>query len=397
MKPGSWTSIFSLFLFGVVGASTVSKLIPLGADLGREFGATAANFGWLVSLIALPAVILASPSGLLVDRFGSRRVLNMSAALGVVANGLYLLAPRYGILQLARLLEGVAIVHIYTAAPAFLMATTEGKRRGTAMTIWATYMPTGTAVGLLLAGLFAGTDNWRLVFLFQGGLFLLVALVNLRQPHVAAAAGTSQVRSLRHRLLDLRGAYSRPPLLLLALAFFLMISLGFGANSTFPSYFARIHEVSISHTANVIALGTLLMIPGSLGVGALIAAGGSQQRVFAGLAVLGALAGSLAFFPGLSIALRIPVVGLWFVISGAALATIMATLPRVAEPQRRGAAAALLNQAAATATFVNPPIWLPLSVAGGWLPFAGLMVAGWVISAGCVAGLSAAAEPEGVP
>ena len=36
MKPGSWSSIASIFLFGVLGASTVSKLVPLGADIGSR-------------------------------------------------------------------------------------------------------------------------------------------------------------------------------------------------------------------------------------------------------------------------------------------------------------------------------------------------------------------------
>jgi MFS family permease len=393
MKSGSWPSIVAIFLFGVLGAATVGRLIPLSIDLGREFGTTAAQFGWLVSLIALPAAILAIPSGLVVDRFGSRNVLNAAAALGIVANAIYWFAPNYRYMQIARLLEGVVIVHMYTAGPAFLMATTEGKRRGTAMTIWATYMPVGTAVGLLLAGAFAGGEHWRWVFIGQGALFALVALINLAQPAVATNA-VGPVPTLGQRLLDLRIAYSRPALLLLALAFFLMISLGFGANSTFPSYFARLHNVPISTTSNVMALATLLMIPGSLGVGLLIARGVRQPVVFTGLGILGTLVGSLAFFPHLSIPMRFVVVGTWFVVSGAAIATLLATLPVVAEPQRRGAAAALINQAGGLATFANPPIWLPLAASGGWLPFAGLMLTGWVISVASVWGLTEFSSPK---
>ena len=89
MKAGSWSSILTLYLYGVLGASTVSKLVPLGAVLGTGFGTTPAQFGWLVSLVALPAVILAIPSGLLVDRFGPRRILLGAAFLGVAANLLY--------------------------------------------------------------------------------------------------------------------------------------------------------------------------------------------------------------------------------------------------------------------------------------------------------------------
>ena len=86
MKPGSWSSIASIFLFGVLGASTVSKLVPLGADIGSRFGTSAADFGWLISLLGLTALILAIPSGLLVDRFGPRRIFAASVLLGIAAN-----------------------------------------------------------------------------------------------------------------------------------------------------------------------------------------------------------------------------------------------------------------------------------------------------------------------
>ena len=389
MKPGSWSSILTLYLYGVLGASTVSKLVPLGAVLGTGFGTTPAQFGWLVSLVALPAVVLAIPSGLLVDRYGPRRILLGATVLGIAANALYFVAPSPSLMQVARVMEGTAIVHVYTAVPAFLMATCQGTRRATAMTIWATYMPSGTAVGLLLASVFVSLGQWRGLFLVHGALYAVVGLLNLRQPLLPSAPPGTAVPTLGQRLQGLKGAYSRPALLLLALAFFLMISLGFGANTTFPGYFARLHGVSVSATSSAIAIGTLLMIPGSLGVGALIARGIPQRTVFLGLGLLGTCAGSLAFHPALTVPLRALFVGLWFLVSGAAIATLMATLPLVAEPARRGAAAALLNQSAATATFVNPPIWLPLAAAGaGWLAFAGLMTAGWLVAVISVYGLA---------
>ncbi|MBK6673630.1 MAG: MFS transporter [Proteobacteria bacterium] len=135
MKPGSWISIFSIFLFGVLGASTVSKLVPLGADIAARFGTSAADFGWLISLLGFTALILSIPSGLLVDRFGPRRVFAISVLLGIAANLLYFLASGYAWMQAARLVEGVAIVLMYTAAPVFLMGTSEGPRR-VPRTVW---------------------------------------------------------------------------------------------------------------------------------------------------------------------------------------------------------------------------------------------------------------------
>jgi predicted MFS family arabinose efflux permease len=378
MKPGSWSSIFFVFLFGVLGASTVSKLVPLGADISARFGTSPTDFGWLISLLGLTALILAIPSGLLVDRYGSRRVFAGSVLLGILANLIYFVAPTYVWMQAARLVEGIAIAHLYTAAPAFLMSTNEGPRRATAMTIWATYMPVGSAVGLLLGGYFAGASHWRYTFLVHGAMFAAVGMLNLLQPRLPNTAVKSP--GLVERLRSLKLAYSRLPLLLLALAFFLMISVGFGANTTFPGYLAHLHGLPVNVTAHALALGTLLMVPGSLAVGALLARGVRIAPLFAVVSLLGAFSGSLAFQEGFSVPMRVVVVGVWFVISGASLAALLATLPKVAEPERRGAAAALLNQAGGAATFVTPPLWLSVAAAGKGLPFAVLMIGAFAVA-----------------
>ncbi len=383
MKPGSWASILAIFLFGAAGASTVSKLIPLGGDLARVFGASPAEFGWLVSLIAVPAALLAIPSGIVVDKYGPRVVLIACAVLGVLSNTIYMFADSMPVLQLARLLEGAAIVHIYTAAPALLMATTDGKKRTTAMTVWATYMPVGTAIGLTLGGLFADGESWRSTFMAQAALYAVTGCLGFLLPTISADAATGG-QPLAQRLLGLREAYSRPPLLLLALGFFMMISMGLGANATFPSYFARIHDMPTLSASSMVAAATLAMIPGSLIAGVILSSGVRHQVLFSGLAAAGFILGSLSFFPDLEISLRFIIVCGWFIISGAAIATIMATLPIVAEPQRRGAAAALINQSGALATFVNPPIWLSLAAGNAWTPFSGLLALGWTVATACL-------------
>lgn len=379
MKAGSWVSILSMFLFGVAGAATVSKLIPLGADLTAAFGLDAAQFGWLISLVALPAALLSIPAGVLVDRYGPRPVLYGALTLGVVSNLVSYHADSLLMLQVARFIEGGAICHIYTAAPAFLIATNEGPRRATAMTLWATYMPIGSAVGLLLAGQFAGSGDWHDVFLGHGALLVAIGLLNLRQPRVGGNAGPAGM-GVAARVRDLAGVYSRPAMLLFAAAFFLVISVGFGTNASLPGYLASLHETPVARVSQLVAFATLLMIPGSLGVGMLLAKGVAPGRVFTGIAIAGMVVGGLTFWPVPGGGARAVLVAAWFIVSGASVAAVMAILPQVAEPQRRGAAAALLSLAGALATFATAPIWLPLAAGGNWPAIISLMVGSWAIA-----------------
>jgi MFS family permease len=376
MKPGSWPAILGVYLFAIAAGATVPKLIPLSGDFARIFGMGPAGFGWLVALIAIPAALLAIPSGVVVDRFGPRKVLIGGALVAAFANLIYIAAGSVPMLQLARLLEGAAIVHIYTAGPAMLMSMTEGKRRTAAMSVWSTYMPVGTAIALAAAGAFADSPGWHTVFFGHGALFLVAAAIGLLLPATDLSAAPVR-RTLATQLLELRLAYSRPTLLLLALAFFLMISIGLGANVAFPQYFARVLGLSMGQASSMVAATTLIMVPGSLLAGFVLSRGVRPTMVFAAIAAIGFIAGTMCFVPVLALASRYLVLALWFLTSGASVATLMAVLPLVAEPERRGAAAALLNQAAALATFVNPPIWLALAGTNGWTPFAGLLAVGW--------------------
>ncbi|MFO7276703.1 MAG: MFS transporter [Pseudomonadota bacterium] len=383
MKLGSWPSIVGIVLFGILGASTVSKLIPLGDGLAGTLGLSPAEFGWLISLIAVPAAILALPSGVVVDRFGPRAVLITAAAVGFTANVIYWFAPSVLFFQIARLLEGAAIVHFYTAGPALLMANPNERRRGASMTLWATYPPVGTAVGLALGGFFAEGGDWRQLFVAHGALYLVIGLVGLLQPRIERPE-SSRSASVRQRVLDLRNAYSRPPLLLLAFANFLVIGLGVGANVVFPEYFARLHELPIVTVSGMLALATLAMVVGSLCAGVALSRGFRTNVLFAAVATLGIVAGFFSFYPELPYAAHSLAVGVWFFTSGAAMALLMASLPVVAEPQRRGAAAALCNQTGALAVFVNPPLWLSVAAGGGWVPLVALQAAGWSVAVAAI-------------
>ena len=376
MKPGSWPSILGVYLAGVCGASTVSKLIPLAGDIARDFQIVGSDFGWLVALVALPAAIFAIPSGMVVDTWGSRRVLIGAGILGVIANGIYLIADSLPVIMLARLAEGLAVVHIYSAAPAFLIATVKGKRLTNAMTLWSTYAPVGTAIGLAIGGIFAETAIWRMTFVGHGLLFALAGLMAALQSEAAPAKRAA--KSLGARLTDLFSAFVRPQLLTLGIAFLAVVSLGVGANLTLPLFIARVHDLSPGSASSIVASATLVMVLGSGLSAALLGRGIATTKVFAVVTVIGFTVGALSFWPELSLTARIGVMLVWFLMSGASLAAILAALPAAADPERPGAAAGLINLAGALAALLNPPLWIGIFESGRWQSFPWLMAAGWL-------------------
>lgn len=378
MKPGSWASILGIYLFGVCGASTVSKLIPLAGDIGASFGLAGASFGWLVALVALPAATFAIPSGIVVDRWGSKRVLLAAGLTGVVANLIYVLADSLAVIYFARVLEGLAIVHVYTAGPAMLMATTEGDKRTRAMTMWSTYAPVGTAIGLGVGGLFAESQGWKQSFMVHAGLFALATFLGLFQPLLASSGKVA--RSLADRLTELFSAFRRPQLVALGVAFLMAISMGVGVNMTLPLYVSRVHELASGEASAMVASVTLTMVIGSALAGWVLPKLQRTQSLFPFIALAGLGAGAFCFVPELSVQARYATMVAWFVVTGAGLATITASLPLAADPARPGAAAALLNFTGAVAALLNPPLWLGIFGTGRWLPFIAMLAVAWTIA-----------------
>lgn len=377
MKAGSWASIIGVYIFAVAGGSTLSKIIPLAGDFGQSFGLQPSDFAWMVAALALPAAIFAIPSGIIVDRFGPRIVLLLSGVIGVAANVIYWFADSLTTIYAARLLEGFGVVHMYTAGSALLIATTSGVKRTRSMTLWSTYAPVGTAVGLAMGGFYAETQGWRMTFVLHGALYVAALAMGLFQPVIEGAA--AKAGALSEKLQELFSSFARPQLVALAVVFLMIISLGLGSNVTFPSYLAGVHNLSAGEAANMVASGTLMMVVGSAIAGFILPYGIRPAVFFTALAAVGFVVGTLSFYPDIDASTRMIPLIIWYVSMGAALSIIHSTLPVVADPKRPGAASALLTFAGALASFFNPPLWLGF-VGGDWTPFIGLLAIGWGIA-----------------
>lgn len=376
MKPGSWPSIALIYLFGVAGSASLSKVIPLQQDLAQHLDASPAQFALLLSLLTIAPAALATVGGSLIDRVGAHRSLVAAAALGAAVNAGYLLAPDLRSFQVLRVIEGFILVSAYSAAPALIMATTSAQRRGPAMAFWSTYTPVGVSAGLAVSSLFAGGPAWRGGYLVHGAVWLVLVAAGLALPRPTAggpnrAAGPGQ----------LLAAYTQPGPLRVALCFAALVVMGFGVNTVFPSWYAQAHGTSLAAASGLLAALNLVMIGGSFAMLVLLARGQPPLRLFMILALVSLLAAALLFWPHQPAAVNITGLLLWLVASGAAIAVVTATLPQVvANPAQGASAAGLLSQMAALATFGTPPLWLWVQHSGRFAGFLAIVVVAWVLA-----------------
>jgi EmrB/QacA subfamily drug resistance transporter len=160
--------------FTLIDSSIVSLALP---SIARHFDRSVAEVAWVATgfLMALAASLI--PAGRLRDRLGDRRVM-LGAAIGffvtTAASGL---APTFELLVIARILQGVAGGILYTLSLAIAATAFPPERRATAISILFTSGALGAVLGPVVGGLLTDVGGWRLVFLAQLPLSIVVVVM----------------------------------------------------------------------------------------------------------------------------------------------------------------------------------------------------------------------------
>ncbi len=175
-KPAS-TRLFlavvaSAVFVTVLTATMINVLIPV---MRAEFGASAAQVGWVVTGYSLAYAIGVPLYGRLSDFFGVRRVFSVGL-LGFAVGGLICaLAPNFAVLVLGRVVQGIGGAAVPALASVAVAKVLPPGRRGSALGLVASSVGVGAAVGPIAGGAVGQLFGWRA--LFYGSLVLMLALI----------------------------------------------------------------------------------------------------------------------------------------------------------------------------------------------------------------------------
>nr|WP_281384425.1 MFS transporter [Novosphingobium flavum] len=353
----------------------VGMLSPLTAIVARDFSSAPAAIGWTISLFSLPAAITSTLGGGLVDRLGPRRVLLLAPLLLALADFLMIKAPTLWLFDFAMVLAGLAYVGVLNGGAAMLMTSLEGSLRARGLALWATYAPAGFSAGLLLSAMIAQWADWRIAFAAHGVVMLACALGAVVLPQVASAARRDGLTPFAR----LKMGLSSPVLLLLALAAALPNMISYGTSLVAAGYLAQTRGVSLAASAGIVAGAKIIaVLAGSTVTGALLARRTAPLRLYFIMAMVGALAQVLLFFPASPLALAVAGLMAWIFAFGALSGICMALLPQVAERAGgAGQAAGIVNQFVSLASFLTPTIYFGVS---GWHAYVAVAVAGLAVA-----------------
>jgi DHA2 family metal-tetracycline-proton antiporter-like MFS transporter len=155
----------------VLTATMINVLIPL---MRAEFGASAAQVGWVITGYALAYAIGVPLYGRISDLFGVRRVFALGL-LGFALGGLICaFAPSLVVLVLGRLVQGIGGAAVPALALVAVAKVLPSGERGGAMGLVASSVGIGSALGPIIGGVVGQLLGWRALFLATLVLMLLL-------------------------------------------------------------------------------------------------------------------------------------------------------------------------------------------------------------------------------
>ncbi|MCK4786842.1 MAG: MFS transporter, partial [Desulfobacteraceae bacterium] len=162
-----------LYLFSFFMIMPMTAVIPVLPMIRDELNASYSQISIFVACLGIVRIVLAFPSGSLVDRFDRKKILLLSGLLSLI--GLLILSSSHTIFHLivSRVFIGSgSIISVITVS--VLIAQIAGfDRRGAMMSLINVAHHAGVIVSAALTGILAGWYNWRLPFLVIAGLLLL--------------------------------------------------------------------------------------------------------------------------------------------------------------------------------------------------------------------------------
>jgi predicted MFS family arabinose efflux permease len=175
------------------------------------------------ALLAAPGIAIVAvslPIGLLTDRVGARRLTVASAVMLVLTCLAQGLAPGFEALLVSRVLFGVSMGAIWTAAVALLSTSSTGSARTAALGGTMTTAAAASVTGPALAGALADAFGLRVPFLLMAALALVPTVL------VALERGEASVDTHRRRpLAETLTVARREPAMLGAITLMLLVGV----------------------------------------------------------------------------------------------------------------------------------------------------------------------------
>lgn len=382
MSPQTrWSEIAIVVGAGIVAAAHIGVVPSAIPSFRAELGVDLVTAGWVVSMFSATTVASGVIVGVVADRIGYRRLL-LGGLVALIVGALAGALARSGAqLLLSRLVEGIGFITTLVSAPSIIAEAAATEDRRFALGMWGMYMPTGLALGMVVAPAILSLWGWRALWVAAAALsaawFVVVATGLRAQPRPASS------RVSGSWLADVRLTLSQPGVWLLAVFFMFYAAQWMALMVWLPTFLVEERQLSVTTAALMTVAVVAVNAPGNL-LGAWLLDRNVPRWVLLGGSSVIVLPCAFGIFMGgtLPDGVRYGLCLFFSFITGVCPAAVLsgAAVFRPS-PRQTGATNGFLIQGSNLGQFLGPPVMAALVSAGGnWM--AGL----WIFLATGVAG-----------
>jgi EmrB/QacA subfamily drug resistance transporter len=173
---GRWLVAVTVLASGMafLDATAVQVALP---SIGRELDSSLAGLQWTVTGYTLALASLILLGGSLGDRYGRRRVFLVGVAWFALASLVCGVAQSPGQLVAARVLQGVGGALLTPGSLALIQSSFRPGDRAKAIGLWSALAGIAGLIGPFLGGVLVDLVSWRLVFLLNVPVAVLILAV----------------------------------------------------------------------------------------------------------------------------------------------------------------------------------------------------------------------------
>jgi MFS family permease len=308
----AWIYLFMLLLV-TINYMDRSALAVAARSVASEYRLSPVEMGYLFSSFLWTYVLFLIPVGILIDRFGTKKVTAYGIGIWSLAIAVTGVAWSFTSLLAIRLVMGAGEA---TAIPSCGRITREwmpSRERGLASTIYSAGGFLGPAVGAVIVGPVSAAYGWRASFVLLGILgfvWLAASLIWFDRPERVRWLSAQE----REKILAERGPTPEPsleqgsarallPLLRCRSIWGIAITQGAGVYSVYfllfwmPSYLQSVRHLNIMQTGLFTAIPWLCGAPLSIALGVISDRMLSREQLLAGrrriMVIIGTLLGAL--------------------------------------------------------------------------------------------------------
>ena len=142
-------------------AITLQSVPPVLSLVMSDLNLSHAQGGLLMSLFALPGIIISIPAGMLADRYGQKVIGLVSFVFMITGVLIFVSANSLLVMGLGRAVTGIGAITISVLIPQLLAQWFAGREIGTAMGLFNTGVPLGTFLSLNFLSRIGESFGWR--------------------------------------------------------------------------------------------------------------------------------------------------------------------------------------------------------------------------------------------